>query len=715
MIEAASPALPNLGGKWLFLARLNWVLVALVYISFFISGTIASYNQLRAPCSDIPVGEQAMCWPTEFALLRLGLTWDDLANFYTPIATVAALPLILIGCIIFWHKSEKTTGLLFSLVLVVGGCAIVNMGLIEGLINAFPDFIIPVAILRSLSRLTPIILCTLFPDGRFVARWTRWLFILWIGLLIYYFTVYYVFPSFDNSFWERYIDRPSNVLMTIAAAYALIFRYRYHAGPIQRQQIKWVMIGMSVVAICQILLDILGGFWRPGMVDLLFIFIFFPIYYLSFIFFAVCLGISISRYRLWDIDFIVNRTLVYSLLMALVVGIYVIVVGLLGTTIQGRSNLLVSILATGLVAVLVQPLRDLLQRGINRLMYGERDDPVTVLSRLGKRLETTFAPDAVLPALVETVAHTLKLPYVAVRWGEDRDREMAAAYGKTAGDLVHLPLFYQGETIGHLVVAPRASGEALTSADHYLLKSIAHQAGMALHAVSLTNDLQRSRQHLVSTREEERRRLRRDLHDGLGPALASQGLKLAAVRHLLDHDPDSALPLLDQVLEQNRSTVEEIRHLVYGLRPPALDELGLVAAIRDYVTGMEENPAVHIEVIEPPDGLPPLSAAVEVAAYRIVLEALTNVIRHAQAQHCRIQFSSEQMTTHHFLKIEIRDDGSGLSRNSRSGIGTRSMRERAEEVGGTYFLGSEAGQGTVVCVQVPFITGQRVLLKEELS
>jgi signal transduction histidine kinase len=226
---------------------------------------------------------------------------------------------------------------------------------------------------------------------------------------------------------------------------------------------------------------------------------------------------------------------------------------------------------------------------------------------------------------------------------------------------------------------------------------------MAVHAVSLTADLQRSRQRLVTAREEERRRLRRDLHDGLGPNLASQGLKLAAVKQLLENNPTAAIPLLDQVMTQNKSTVEDVRRLVYGLRPPALDELGLVAAIRDHVAGMDGKSTLQIEITEPSEGLPPLSAAVEVAAYRIVLEALTNVIRHAQAKYCAIRFSVSHNGASDVLQIEIRDDGRGMPEAHRAGVGLRSMRERAEELGGTWVIESSAPQGTCISVKVPLI------------
>jgi signal transduction histidine kinase len=152
---------------------------------------------------------------------------------------------------------------------------------------------------------------------------------------------------------------------------------------------------------------------------------------------------------------------------------------------------------------------------------------------------------------------------------------------------------------------------------------------------------------------------------------------------------------------QNQATVGEVRRLVYGLRPPALDELGLVAAIRDHIAGMEGKSALQIEITEPQNGLPSLSAAVEVAAYRIVLEALTNVIRHAQAQHCDIRFSVVENNLGSVLQIEIKDDGKGMPEVYRAGIGLRSMRERAEELGGTYFVESPSKTGTSIRVQLP--------------
>ena len=691
---------------WLTLARLTWVILCLVTIVIFISAVWGTYQYYGDPerCSKGLPQEQADCLANAQALHQFGLPIEYYGIHTAVGIVVEALPMILVGILIFARKSRDPFALIFSLNVVVSGTISLDTSIpyyykqiwsSYSTLGAIGDFMVFLG-----GMLLSVWYC--FPDGRFEPRWTRWLAIMWVGFQCF---LFFYFPG--SPFLPMYlIPLPLtaiNYLFALSVAYSLIYRYRHVSDGAQRQQIKWIVAsGMFYVLVY--LIDPLP-FITPGLSETLRSLIWVPIAYLSTALLALSIAFSIFRHRLWDIDLIINRTLVYGGLTIIVIGIYILIVGGLGTAIQGSSNLLISILATGLLAVLVQPLRDRLQRGVNRMMYGERDDPVTVLSRLGQRLEGTLAPDAVLPSLVETVAQTLKLPYVAIEMTteDEPDSTSAISYGQPQPDIFRLPLIYQSETIGQLVVSPRAHGEALNPMDRHLLENIAHQAGMAVHAVNLTADLQRSRQHLVTTREEERRRLRRDLHDGLGPNLASQGLKLAAVKQLLEHDPGSAIPLLEQVMAQNQSTVEEVRHLVYGLRPPALDELGLVAAIRDYIAGMDGKSTLRIEVTAPPDGLPPLSAAVEVAAYRIILEALTNVIRYAKAQHCMIRFSIDQTGSDNSLKVEIQDDGIGLPDKRRAGVGTRSMRERSEELGGSFEIGSIKGNGTLVCVKVPLV------------
>jgi signal transduction histidine kinase len=344
-------------------------------------------------------------------------------------------------------------------------------------------------------------------------------------------------------------------------------------------------------------------------------------------------------------------------------------------------------------------------------MYGERDDPYAVLSRLGQRLDETPAPNAVLPAVVETVATALKLPYAAIVFdrgvepgaGEPATAnetpqalDVVAAYGQPVAGCLSLPLTYQHETLGRFLFAPRAPGEPFAPTDLRLLADIARAAGAALHAVRLSADLQRSRERIVTAREEERRRIRRDLHDGLGPELAALTLKLDAARNLVEHEPATTKVLLTELRAQTQAALADIRSLVYGLRPPALDELGLIPALREYAHQLSSD-GLHIAVDAEP--FPPLSAAAEVATYRIVTEALTNVLRHARAHQAHVQLSNGDALT-----IEIADDGDGLPPNLRAGVGLTSMRERAEELGGTFAVESRPGGGTRVLARLPRTT-----------
>jgi signal transduction histidine kinase len=227
-----------------------------------------------------------------------------------------------------------------------------------------------------------------------------------------------------------------------------------------------------------------------------------------------------------------------------------------------------------------------------------------------------------------------------------------------------------------------------------LLENIAHQAGAAAYAAKLTADLRQSRQRLVTTREEERRRLRRDLHDGLGPTLASLTLKLDIIRNFLREDPEKAETMIGELKIQTQKTIHDIRELVYELRPPALDEIGLIGAIQSFIDGrFSQTLCVSLEFT---GDLPPLPAAYEVAIYRITLEALTNIDRHANASQATIQIIQRNDE----LVLDISDDGSGLAPDHRSGVGLASMRERAEELGGAFEF-VPAAQGLHIRTRLP--------------
>lgn len=217
---------------------------------------------------------------------------------------------------------------------------------------------------------------------------------------------------------------------------------------------------------------------------------------------AVAAAIAILHHHLYDINLIINRTLVYTALTVGVAALYGQVVGALGTLLQARSNLLVSLLATGLAAILIQPMRDGLQRLVNHLMYGERDDPYAVLSNLSRRLEGSLSPEATLPAVVETVAQALKLPYVAIALKREGDFKIAASYGSAREGLVQLPLIYQGETVGHLRLSTRSPNETFASGEQRLFRDIARPIGVTAHNVLLSEDLRQLAEDLQRSREE---------------------------------------------------------------------------------------------------------------------------------------------------------------------------------------------------------------------
>ncbi|MFG1864596.1 sensor histidine kinase [Microbispora bryophytorum] len=397
---------------------------------------------------------------------------------------------------------------------------------------------------------------------------------------------------------------------------------------------------------------------------------------------GVAAWIGIVRHGLLNTRVVLNRALVYGSVSLALVAVYLIVVVSLGLFFGG---LMPQIVAAIMAALVVLPLRDLVQRRINQLVYGLRDNPAAAFARLGDRLDAAGAPEEILPAAVRTVAEALRLPYVAIEVGG----EVLCRHGRALpGETEALPLPFAGETIGHLVLQTRSTGD-FSADERRLLSDLTKQVAVAARAVVLTHALQSSRQRLVTTREEERRRLRRDLHDGLGPTLAGIALGIDTVRRATPPD-GSVAELLGRLREATESAVDDIRRLVYDLRPPILDELGLAGAVR------EQAVRLSVASIDIPETLPSLPAAVEVAAYRIAVEALTNAARHAPGAPVSVQLAVNSR-----LELSIADGGAGLPDGYRAGVGLNSMRERAAELGGLCVVSRREPCGTIVRAEFP--------------
>ena len=521
------------------------------------------------------------------------------------------------------------------------------------------------------------IFCVTFPNGRFAPRWSWIIPLLWTLQLVAFLAP----PPFNITNWPGPLF-PLEVLLVFGSTLALqIYRYVRLYDAVERQQTKWLVYGLAIAVLYLLCNIILSAVLPPDAPVLLLLL---PVPFILILCLGLAVGAAIFRYRLWDIDLIINRTLVYGTLSACVIGLYVLTVGYIGALFQTPNNPVISLIATTLVAIVFQPLRGLLQRAVNRLMYEERDAPYQVLARLDQQLALAMPPEDVLPALVKTIASTLKLPYAAIALVQSgaptlSEERLVAICGQpnSQASAERLSIVYQGETVGQLVLAPRSGEAQLTRADRRLLEDLARHAGVIVHAVHLTADLRRSRERLVVAREEERRRLRRDLHDGLGPQLSSQTLTLSAIKKLLRQDPDTAEHLLSDAITHAQEAIADIRRLVYALRPPALDDLGLLAALQEQMA--QYNASGIVLTLDAPETLPPLPAAIEMACYRIVQEALV---------------------------VEVRDNGQGLPPGVRSGVGLSSMRERAEELGGTCLVEALAKGGTRVYARLPLLVGR---------
>ncbi|MEJ7763833.1 MAG: GAF domain-containing sensor histidine kinase, partial [Thermomicrobiales bacterium] len=566
----------------------------------------------------------------------------------------------------------------------------------------------PVA--QTIARLTTVVaiggfftLPFVFPDGRFVPRWM----VIWGILNIAGVAAFAFFPDSGprGTPWVL-VEAIETGLMVLSLVFSVVYRYRKVSTPEQRRQTRWVAFGLMIG---------LPGFFAGdammrnidasplGVACLLGFLTVMPI---ASTLPTVTIGIAILNHRLYDIDVILNRTLVWLTLTGAVTVTYIGMVIGVGGLIGSRDNLVLSLVTTGLVAVGFQPLRLRVQRLADRFLFGDRDDPYAVLARLGHHIEDSLGPADLLPAIVRTTAEMLRLPYAALFLERGGGPVLVAASGvaPTSTSTVRLPLVYQGQAVGALEVANRAPGEVFGQADRRLLGDLARQIGVAARTVSLADDVQRSRELIVTSREEERRRLRRDLHDGLGAQLAALVMQAGIARRLVRSDRDAAERELTDLREELRAAITEVRRLVLGLRPPALDELGLAGALRARLERLDRGglaadaaaPRVRFAADDP---LAPLSAAAEVAAYRIVEEAVTNAVKHAAARSISVDLRCDTAA----LMISVSDDGVGIAPPvDGSGIGLHSIRERATELGGTCAIGAGPdGRGTLVRVRLP--------------
>lgn len=407
----------------------------------------------------------------------------------------------------------------------------------------------------------------------------------------------------------------------------------------------------------------------------------------------VALGTAVLQRRLYDLPLALNRSLAYGGLLVTIASLYALVVGGVGVLARDPEAVWLPWLAAGVVAVSFAPLRSALERLANRATYGQWSRPGEVLSVSTRRLRDASDVGALLSSLVADIAEELGLGYVALA---DIGGRVIASYGSLIGDIDQMPVTAFGQTHGTLSWASRP----LRPRDRDLVGDLAAHIGSAMHAAGLIDELQCSQARLVVAAEDERRRLRTEIHDGLGSTLAALTVKIDALRNQSDALGQTYLSeRLRDVRSVAEAAVIDARRVVDGLRPAALDELGLAGSIAELADRLSTDSSVAILVTV--GGLPRLSAATEVAAYRIVQEALTNVVRHASATQASVALSYGPTG----MIVEVRDNGAGIPQTRRAGVGLRSMHERAREIGGSMHVDTPVDGGTAIVATLPMRVG----------
>ncbi len=499
----------------------------------------------------------------------------------------------------------------------------------------------------------------------------------------------------------------------LAAIVSLVFRYR-RAQTVEREQLKWlVYAGALIVAgqVVQIPIEKIMGSGQAftnvqnalntGTLALV----------------PVAIGIAIFRYHLYDIDVVINKTLVYGSLAVFITGVYVAIVVGLGSLAQrgARPSLALSIAATAVVAIAFQPVRAWVQRLANRLVYGRRATPYEVLADFAGRMAGAYAAEDLLPRMARILAEGTAATRADVwlksgevfhdgaAWPPDAPplppaRATAAdvpAY--PAADRI-LPVRYQGEVLGALSVSKRP-GEALTPTEDRLLADLAAQVGLVLKNAGLReqllarlDEIRASRLRLVAAQDAERRRIERNIHDGAQQQLVALAIKLSITESMIGTDTEGERELLAELREDAAGAVEELRDLARGIYPPLLASMGLVAALEAQARKAPVPTAVTA------DGVGRYPQDVEAAVYFCVLEASQNVAKYAQASRAEVRLAASG----HGLRFEVTDDGAGFDPQSRGyGTGLQGMADRLHAHGGSLDVRSAPGAGTTVSGRLP--------------
>ncbi len=492
----------------------------------------------------------------------------------------------------------------------------------------------------------------------------------------------------ESEWWVEQLDLIDRIFMAtiivvgLAAALDVVRRWRRLPSLDSRRGLGWLAVGGAVMTLAFLPLAFPASWvdWMPVWLT--------PSLHLtSQLFFPGALLVAVLGQRLWGLQLAVSRAVGWSLLTAVLVVGYVTIVATVGLLVPDLSDGAGRVVAAALVAAAVDPARRFVQRRVDRLVHGDAHEPLAAVTRVGGRLASARDPELLLSSLLDGVVESLRLAGASI---DVTGQAGALTVGRVGGvDDVALPLLFDDELIGALTVSPRP-GERLDQRTRRALDSLLPTLAVATVLAVKVAELAESRTRLVSARDEERRAIRRELHDGFGPALAGIGYGLGAVRNLIDTDPAAAATLLERLGHEIDTRVEDVRTLARELVPPVLLEAGLVAALVELAERHRAS-GIAIEVVP---------TAIATTLYGLLAEATRNVVRHAEASRCTITVRADGRD----IVAEVHDDGIGFDEDVVTGVGLQSMRERAHALDGRFEI-EHPDVGSLVRVIVP---GRRV-------
>jgi signal transduction histidine kinase len=407
----------------------------------------------------------------------------------------------------------------------------------------------------------------------------------------------------------------------------------------------------------------------------------------------LAVAVGVLQFRLLGIDVIVRRTMLYAVLTGLVVAVYAATTAVVAAVTPSASTR--TVIAAALVAVLLVPLRDRLQSAVDRVVYGARRDPLLAVRQVGTSMSAASTDP--LPAVVQAVAGAVRASRVDV---VAQDGGVLATTGGSASDRsVTYPLRAAGEHLADLHITPAAGEATLDPADDRVVEVLTVPLAAVVHATELNRRLAAASERALTATELERARIRRDLHDGLGPSLSGVALGLEAIKTALPGNPQLATTMTSRLLGEVQSAVEEIRRIIDALHPGALDRDGLVTALRERADAVTARSSGLLVTVEASETLPTMTPGVEHAAFRIADEAVNNVVRHASASRCWVRITADED-----LLIAVTDNGVGMpTQPRREGVGLASMRKRALDLGGELTIRAGADGGTTIEARLPLV------------